>query len=110
MLPADNLCRQDEPHKLRVPSILKLLFPFSEADCKAKPQVERGNFHSRYKTRWIFLCGMILLPSLLVTAADGGRRSDTPAPTQEQTEFFEKKVRPLLVANCYACHSASNKA
>lgn len=25
-------------------------------------------------------------------------------------EFFEKQVRPLLVANCYNCHSASNKA
>lgn len=25
-------------------------------------------------------------------------------------EFFEKKVRPLLVNNCYNCHSADNKA
>ncbi|ADG67720.1 protein of unknown function DUF1549 [Planctopirus limnophila DSM 3776] len=25
-------------------------------------------------------------------------------------EFFEKKVRPILVAHCYTCHSADNKA
>jgi hypothetical protein len=25
-------------------------------------------------------------------------------------EFFERKVRPLLVANCFNCHSADNKA
>src|SRR5437763_8018692 len=27
-------------------------------------------------------------------------------PTQEQLAFFEKKVRPVLVDNCYKCHSA----
>ena len=27
-----------------------------------------------------------------------------------KVEFFEKKVRPLLVNNCYNCHSADNKA
>ncbi len=26
-------------------------------------------------------------------------------PTREQTEFFESKVRPILVENCYQCHS-----
>ncbi len=25
-------------------------------------------------------------------------------------EFFEKKVRPVLVGNCYTCHSASTNA
>lgn len=28
-------------------------------------------------------------------------------PTAEQSEFFEKKVRPLLVEHCYSCHSAT---
>jgi cytochrome c553 len=27
-------------------------------------------------------------------------------PTQEQLAFFEKKIRPVLVDNCYKCHSA----
>jgi cytochrome c553 len=28
------------------------------------------------------------------------------APTDEQVAFFEKKIRPVLVAECYGCHSA----
>ena len=28
----------------------------------------------------------------------------------EALEFFEKKIRPVLVNNCYNCHSADNKA
>lgn len=31
-----------------------------------------------------------------------------PAATQEQTEFFEKKIRPVLVEKCYLCHSGKN--
>src|SRR5207248_2801330 len=28
-------------------------------------------------------------------------------PTQEQAEFFETKVRPVLANNCYSCHGPS---
>src|SRR2546425_7633818 len=27
------------------------------------------------------------------------------APTAEQIEFFENKIRPLFVEHCYGCHS-----
>jgi mono/diheme cytochrome c family protein len=30
-------------------------------------------------------------------------------PTPQQVEFFEKKIRPIFVNNCYACHSADTK-
>jgi cytochrome c553 len=30
-------------------------------------------------------------------------------PDQVKLEFFEKKVRPILVNHCYACHSADTK-
>ena len=30
--------------------------------------------------------------------------------TPEQRDFFESKVRPLLAAKCYACHSQKAKA
>jgi len=30
-------------------------------------------------------------------------------PTREQIEFFEKKIRPVLVKHCYECHSADVK-
>ena len=32
-----------------------------------------------------------------------------PQQTPDQLAFFEKKVRPVLVSRCYACHSASTK-
>jgi cytochrome c553 len=33
---------------------------------------------------------------------------DAP-PNRQGTDFFEKKIRPVLVSNCYQCHSASAK-
>lgn len=45
--------------------------------------------------RWVFW----LLPGLLV-AAD---------LTPEQTEFFEKKIRPVLATSCYGCHNSKSK-
>ncbi|MFO0880120.1 MAG: PSD1 and planctomycete cytochrome C domain-containing protein [Gemmataceae bacterium] len=30
-------------------------------------------------------------------------------PSPREIEFFEKKVRPILVSQCYACHSANTK-
>jgi hypothetical protein len=30
-------------------------------------------------------------------------------PTHAETEFFEKKIRPVLVEQCYRCHSAQAK-
>jgi cytochrome c551/c552 len=43
----------------------------------------------------------LLTVSALVTTA----RAQTP----EQTEFFEKKVRPVLAKNCQGCHNAKMK-
>src|SRR5579864_5404264 len=36
----------------------------------------------------------------------------TPAARDEagRVEFFEKKIRPLLVNNCYNCHSANTNS
>ncbi|MEM7015369.1 MAG: DUF1549 domain-containing protein, partial [Verrucomicrobiota bacterium] len=31
------------------------------------------------------------------------------APTAEQIEFFENKIRPVLAQDCYECHSSSGK-
>ena len=39
--------------------------------------------------------------------AETASRQQTPSP--EGLEFFEKKIRPLLAANCYACHSEKSK-
>jgi hypothetical protein len=43
---------------------------------------------------------------LCLTAAQA---ADTK-PTPEALEFFEKKIRPVLVERCYTCHSAASRA
>jgi len=44
----------------------------------------------------------LLLPRLLLAA-------ESPNASPEGIEFFEKKIRPVLVERCYACHSAENE-
>ncbi|WP_165251017.1 DUF1549 domain-containing protein [Paludisphaera soli] len=52
------------------------------------------------------------LALLGVGAARGGDpAAATPSsPDGAKVEFFEKKIRPLLVAECFNCHSANTKA
>lgn len=45
-----------------------------------------------------------LLPSLMVLLAV--TRIQAADPDREGFEFFEAKIRPVLVAQCYECHSA----
>ncbi|MFT5465772.1 MAG: hypothetical protein ACI8UO_000868 [Verrucomicrobiales bacterium] len=42
--------------------------------------------------------GLLFLPSLLLAA-----------PTAEQIEFFESRIRPVLAQDCYECHSSTGK-
>lgn len=35
-------------------------------------------------------------------------RASEPAPTAEQIEFFEKRIRPVLYDSCYGCHSVES--
>lgn len=35
----------------------------------------------------------------------GALQAQNPEPTQEQIQFFEAKIRPVLVDACYECHS-----
>ena len=43
-------------------------------------------------------CSVILLAGTAFAAG-------TKASVQDEEQFFEAKVRPLLVNNCYECHS-----
>jgi hypothetical protein len=51
--------------------------------------------------RPLFMAG-----SLLVLLTSAARADDEAA----RVDFFEKKVRPVLVKNCYTCHSANTNA
>jgi hypothetical protein len=58
--------------------------------------------------------GAANLSGLEVWAGDGAIPSVASAQfvtvlTPEHTEFFERKVRPVLVEHCYECHSADAK-
>ena len=54
------------------------------------------------------------LASLVLALAGGNAAFAQPAkssgfvnnPTQDQLAFFEKKIRPVLLDQCYKCHSA----
>src|SRR5262245_23689598 len=54
-----------------------------------------------------------LIAGLLLLGVSVARADEPPAPpaklAPEQVEFFEKKVRPVLVKHCYSCHSADAK-
>src|SRR4051794_9709339 len=47
--------------------------------------------------------------SLLLTVGSSFLALAAPGQNTEQVEFFENKVRPILVGNCYPCHSADTK-
>lgn len=49
---------------------------------------------------FVLVCGM----PAFVSAQPGNRDEDA------RLEFFEKKIRPLLVDNCYNCHSANTNS
>jgi mono/diheme cytochrome c family protein len=51
----------------------------------------------------------LLLPDLSSVLAASSAGDASPAPSPAQTEFFEKKIRPVLNENCYTCHSSSKR-
>ena len=51
---------------------------------------------------WLVTLAILALPLVPVGAAD-------KALTPQQVEFFEKRVRPLLISRCFQCHSGKSK-
>src|SRR4051812_24702964 len=50
---------------------------------------------------WLALCILAMLPAATLAGKS--------APRSESIEFFEKKVRPVLIAHCFKCHSVKAK-
>ena len=46
---------------------------------------------------------------LACSAGKLARGQAAPAPTKEGLDFFEQKIRPVLVNKCYECHSEEKK-
>tara|TARA_B100001079_G_scaffold137629_1_gene117953 strand:+ start:221 stop:574 length:354 start_codon:yes stop_codon:yes gene_type:complete len=56
---------------------------------------------------------MIVMRTRVITVvilglASWGMAQENPL-TRAQVDFFEKKIRPMLVQNCYKCHSAKSE-
>src|SRR5256885_1938197 len=55
--------------------------------------------------RCLSLIGGLLVVGLVAGQEPPGGR----APSAEGVAFFEKKIRPVLVAECYQCHSTQKE-
>lgn len=53
-----------------------------------------------------FVRGVVFCCAVLLGSSSAGFADDLPP---ERIEFFEKKIRPILVENCLDCHSAAKK-
>ncbi len=69
--------------------------------------------HFRFPTTWVpsmrviitISCSLLFLVPCIAVCAE-----ETSPPSPQDIEFFEKKVRPVLAARCYTCHSNRSKS
>jgi cytochrome c553 len=57
-------------------------------------------------------CAALLCAACVLVATTAARLSgisQTPAATPQQIDFFETKIRPVLVNSCFDCHTADEK-
>ena len=50
-----------------------------------------------------------LFLAALAALAAPAQAADAPAGDAKNLDFFEQKIRPVLVAQCYKCHSATSE-
>ena len=48
----------------------------------------------------------LVIPGLMLAGMLSGLNAVALEPSKEDIEFFENKVRPVLVDNCFSCHSS----
>jgi len=53
----------------------------------------------------VWVGGLVVLTGVCAVAA----RAADEAPDREGLDFFERKIRPVLVEHCYSCHSETSK-
>ncbi|HWB13440.1 MAG TPA: DUF1553 domain-containing protein [Pirellulales bacterium] len=66
---------------------------------RARPSIAACGYLATHFCVGFFLC----------TTTTRAATSEHTAPTKQELDFFEKKIRPVLVRNCYECHSGDVK-
>jgi len=56
---------------------------------------------------WMLMVYCLLQGTSIRTFADEGAAK---LPESQQAEFFESKIRPVLIEHCYSCHNSSDNA
>ena len=51
----------------------------------------------------------VVLAGVIACCVGRAAKAAPPPPTKEGLEFFETKIRPVLVSKCYECHSEAKK-
>jgi cytochrome c553 len=82
---------------------------FTQLDVNGQPQSESGDASAQLVVRIRRLVGSFKFRLLLAVAQLMVFCQPAFSDSSASVEFFEKKVRPILVGNCYSCHSASTK-
>src|SRR5436190_9140038 len=59
--------------------------------------------------RFFGLYSLVALGVFLAAVLVRGAAGQTPPPDAPGAAFYEQKVRPILAANCYRCHSHEAK-
>ena len=50
------------------------------------------------------IIALLATVATLATTTMGGLHAADPVPTAAQADFFEKRIRPLLIEHCIDCH------
>ena len=70
----------------------------------------RPRFNPGHSTLALLIAGACCFGSIAfgVSAQQPANRAATAAPSKDQLQFFEEKIRPIFANNCFKCHSSAN--
>ncbi|MBI1323480.1 DUF1553 domain-containing protein [bacterium] len=57
-----------------------------------------------------YSAALLLVTCMMTANSDADEAANPLASSKEGLEFFESKIRPVLVRECYECHSAESKS
>ena len=71
--------------------------------------MQNSRWHRPASARLLFLC--IALVACDLCTIDWVKATETASPNYppESVEFFESRIRPVLVEHCYECHSTQSE-